>query len=257
MSTPITRETMMNSIVSLWTHPRSISTAFERIMMERGDFEVLHEPFSYFYYVHKQEGTISQQYIDPDHPTDYAGIKEHIADTAAETPVFFKDMCAHCFDELNADDAFVQRLTNTFLIRDPAKAIASYYAMNPDVTVEEIGLKQLCGVYDTVSDLGMQPIVVDADDLEEDPEGIINAYCRTLDIPFMPESLAWTPEHKDQWEIWKDWHADAAQSTGIQKKKNTFAVTVENSDHLKRFYDDQAPYYHKMYAQRIQPEAPA
>ncbi len=247
----------MNSIVALWTHPRSISTAFERVMMERGDFKILHEPFSYLYYVHKKDASIAQQYVDPDHPTDYAGVKAHIVSAAAQAPVFFKDMCAHCFSELNADQAFVQRLTNTFLIRDPAKAIASYYAMNPDVTVEEIGLKQLCGIYDTVVSLGMQSIVVDADDLEDDPEGTINAYCRALGIPYIPESLTWTPAHKDQWEIWKDWHTDAAQSTGIQKNMETFDVTVDNSDHLKRYYDDQDPYYRKMHAQRVQPETPA
>ena len=247
----------MNSIVALWTHPRSISTAFERVMMERGDFKILHEPFSYFYYVHKQEATISQQYVDPDHPTEYAGIKDRIVAAAAEAPVFFKDMCAHCFDELNDDHAFVQRLTNTFLIREPAKAIASYYAMNPDVTVGEIGLKQLCGIYETVVSLGMQPIVIDADDLEDDPAGTINAYCQALGIPFIPESLTWAPEHKAQWEIWKDWHKDAARSIGIQKNVETYAVTVENSDHLKRLYDDQAPYYRKMRAQRIAPETPA
>jgi hypothetical protein len=30
--------------------PRSISTAFERVFVERDDFEVLHEPFSDAYY---------------------------------------------------------------------------------------------------------------------------------------------------------------------------------------------------------------
>ena len=121
----------MNSIVALWTHPRSISTAFERIMMERGDFTILHEPFSYLYYIHEDGATLSPQYVDPAHPTDYAGIRAHIEQTAEARPVFFKDMCAHCFQDLDADEPFLQRLTNTFLIRDPAKAIASFYAMNP------------------------------------------------------------------------------------------------------------------------------
>jgi hypothetical protein len=36
--------------VALWAVPRSISTAFERVFVERDDFEVLHEPFSDAYY---------------------------------------------------------------------------------------------------------------------------------------------------------------------------------------------------------------
>jgi hypothetical protein len=246
----------MHPIVALWTHPRSISTAFERVMMERKDFTILHEPFSYLYYVHRQGATISQQYVDPDHPTDYAGIKAHIAQAATQRPVFFKDMCAHCFDDLAADGGFLQRLTNTFLIRDPAKAIASFYALNPEVTLEEIGLKQLCGIYEKGLTLDTPPVVVDADDLEDDPEGTINAYCRALGIPFLPESLSWESEHQVAWDIWKDWHTDAAQSTGIQKNMETFDVTVDNSDHLKSFYDHQMPYYEKMHAQRIRPERP-
>jgi hypothetical protein len=247
----------MHPIIALWTHPRSISTAFERVMMERKDFTILHEPFSYLYYVHREGATISQQYVDPDHPTDYAGIKAHLVQAASRRPVFFKDMCAHCFDDLAADDGFLQRLTNTFLIRDPAKAIASFYALNPQVTLEEIGLKQLYGIYEKGLTTDTPPVVVDADDLEDDPEGTINAYCRALGIPFLPESLSWESEHQQAWDIWKDWHTDAAQSTGILKNMETFEVTVDNSDHLKAFYDHQMPYYEKMHARRIRPERPA
>jgi hypothetical protein len=39
-----------NKSVALWAVPRSISTAFERVFVERDDFEVLHEPFSASYY---------------------------------------------------------------------------------------------------------------------------------------------------------------------------------------------------------------
>jgi hypothetical protein len=246
----------MNAIIALWTHPRSISTAFERVMMERKDLNILHEPFSYLYYVHRDGATIAQQYVDPDHPTDYAGIKAHIERAAGEQSVFFKDMCAHCFDDLVADDAFLRRLTNTFLIRDPAKAIASYYAMNPQVSVDEIGLKQLCGVFEKLAGLGVEPIVVDADDLEDDPAGIVNAYCKALGIPFIPRSLSWESGQQDEWEIWKDWHKDAARSTGIRKNMEQFAVTVHNSEHLKRFYDDQLPFYQAMAAKRIKPQPP-
>lgn len=246
----------MNQIIALWTHPRSISTAFERVMMERRDFTVLHEPFSYLYYVQKEVATIAQQYVDPNHPTDYADIRSHIIDSAVDQPVFFKDMCSHCFEELRPDNRFLRRLTNTFLIRDPAKAIASYYAMNSEVTVEEIGIKQLCGIYEQIRSLGDFPIVIDADDLENDPEGIINAYCKTLGIRFISEALTWESENKEEWEIWKDWHKDAAQSTGICKNVENFAITIDNSDHLRSFYDDQMPYYQTLYTNRIKPQQP-
>jgi hypothetical protein len=47
----------MHTIVPLWSIPRSVSTGFERMMMERGDFKVIHEPFSYFFYAKEQSAT--------------------------------------------------------------------------------------------------------------------------------------------------------------------------------------------------------
>jgi hypothetical protein len=37
----------MNKLVGLWAHPRSRSTVLERVFIERGDFEVFHEPFAH------------------------------------------------------------------------------------------------------------------------------------------------------------------------------------------------------------------
>ncbi|MBA2443396.1 MAG: sulfotransferase family protein, partial [Rubrobacter sp.] len=48
--------------VALWCVPRSISTAFERVFVERDDFEVLHEPFSASYYY--SEDRLSERYAD-------------------------------------------------------------------------------------------------------------------------------------------------------------------------------------------------
>lgn len=250
----------MHPIVALWTYPRTISTAMERVMIERGDFQVLHEPFSYLYYVHEGASAITQEYEDPDHPRTYPEIRDYILKTAEEGPVFFKDMCAHCYEHLAADDAFLVRLTNTFLIRDPAKTIASFYALNPEVKLEEIGVEQVMGILRKVLDLkknspAIHQAIIDADDLEDNPEGTVKAYCDALGIPFIREALYWDAGHKQEWDIWKEWHKDAAQSTGIQKNMETFEVTVENSEHLKAYYDDQIPFYREMYKRRLTPVA--
>ncbi|MCG8698343.1 MAG: hypothetical protein MI922_09850 [Bacteroidales bacterium] len=243
----------MNDIIALWTHPRSISTAFERVMMERGDFNILHEPFSYLYYVHEKDASISQQFIDPNHPKNYTGIRDHIIKSTEQNPVFYKDMCAHCYERLIEDRDFLEQITHTFLIRAPAKAIASYYAMNKNVTLEEIGIGQLHGVFKAVDSLGLNTIIVDADDLEDDPDGTMKAYCDAVGIPFIQDAMTWEIGHQKEWDIWEDWHKDAAQTTGIQKNVETFVVTVDNNDHLRSFYDHQMPYYEVLFDQRLKP----
>ena len=60
---------------------------------------------------------------------------------------------------------------------------------------------------------------------------------------FIPESLSWEQGYSKKWEIWKKWHKDAAQSTGIQKNMETFEVTVGNSSHLKSYYEHHLPFY--------------
>ena len=37
-------------VLALWATPRTVSTAFERMVMERGDLHVTTEPFSLAYY---------------------------------------------------------------------------------------------------------------------------------------------------------------------------------------------------------------
>lgn len=245
----------MYQIIALWTYPRTISTAFERVMIERGDLKVFHEPFSYLYYVHEGESAISQEFVDQAHPRTYPDIKEMILEAAEKGPVYFKDMAAHCFDPLIRDEAFIARMHNTFLIRDPAKTIASFHALNPEVTQEEIGCEQIYKLFRRVTRITQSiPVVVDADDLEDHPAGLVAAYCRYLKIPFIPESLYWEPGGYSKWKIWKNWHRDAEQSTGIVKNLETFELTIDNSQRLRKYYDHHLPYYRDLHRHRIGPD---
>jgi hypothetical protein len=60
--------------VALWAVPRSISTAFERVFVERNDFEVFHEPFSASY--HYSEDRLSARYsnVKPEAAHNYQNV---------------------------------------------------------------------------------------------------------------------------------------------------------------------------------------
>jgi hypothetical protein len=221
-------------------------------MMERGDFQVFHEPFSYFYYVDQGKGSITQEYIEPDHPTSYAAIRQMLLEAGDKGRVFFKDMAAHCASRLLEDVSLLRRVRNTFLIRDPAKTIPSFFALNPELTMAEIGCEQLASLFEAAREKAPQPpVVVDADDLEDDPAGIVAAYCDALDIGFLPAALHWKPELPRKWKMWQKWHADAAGSTGIRKNLETFEVTIDNNERLRRYYDHHLPFYRRMHRHRI------
>ena len=62
-----------------------------------------------------------------------------VLEAARSHPVFVKDMCYYIVDHIHDDVEFIRRMTSTFLIRDPAQSIPSYYRLDPGVTLEEIG----------------------------------------------------------------------------------------------------------------------
>ena len=229
-----------------------MSTAFERIMLERGDFQVFHEPFSYFYYVQTNSASIPQEFVDPNHPTAYSAITQMLLAAAETRRVFFKDMAAHCVSRLLEDEAFIGRVCHTFLIRDPAKTIPSFYAMNPNVTLAEIGCEHLLKLFDAVRrGAAKPPVVVDADDLVQNPRGVVAAYCGKLGLKFMPAALNWQPGLPARWRSWRNWHLDAAGSTGIKKTTKTYPARVDNNERLKGYYEHHLPFYRTMHRHRI------
>lgn len=65
--------------------------------------------------------------------------------------------------------------------------------------------------------------VVDADDLLNDPEGIVKAYCKSVGLRFEPDMLSWdTPEERQRaeaaFEKWAPFHDVALRSTCIMPR---------------------------------------
>jgi hypothetical protein len=80
--------------IALWAVPRSLSTAFERIFVERDDFEVFHEPFGDSYYY--SEERLSDRYsdVEPKAEYNYENVLAKILEPR-EKRVFVKDMAYH------------------------------------------------------------------------------------------------------------------------------------------------------------------
>lgn len=243
---------MQKQLIACWAHPRSLSTVTERVFIERGDLHVIHEPFSYLYYVLEGKGTATINETDATKPKDYPAIREQILRSSLETPTFFKDMPHHCFNHVMQDEAFLLAMDHIFLIREPSQAIESHYAKNPEVTLEEIGYEHQYKLFEKVRELkGAVPAVIEADDLQADPKGTIQALCQWLGLTFIPESLSWQQGQRKEWKNWEKWHEDAANSTGIVKMKKAYASTVENHKGLQAYYQHHLPYYEKMAAFRL------
>lgn len=69
---------------------------------------------------------------------------------------------------------------------------------------------------------GVDICVIDADDLLDNPYGIIEAYCKSVGIPFSERMLKWSDEDqsraKVQFDSWKGFHEDAIQSSELKPR---------------------------------------
>lgn len=67
--------------------------------------------------------------------------------------------------------------------------------------------------------------VIDADDLLDDPEGTLKAYCEAIGLDFDPKMLKWDDEEsqktaKAAFEKWHGFHDDALDSTSLKPREH-------------------------------------
>src|SRR5579875_1130145 len=186
-------------IIGLWSPPRCRSTVFARMMTERGDFTVLHEPFSHI--MNFGESQVGEQVVKSEQELIPA-----LWRLAGEQPLFFKDTTDFHYPLLLTDQSFLAGATHTFLIRHPEEAIASHFAMHPGLQRDEIGFAWLAEIYDAVAAAtGTPPVIIDSSDLVARPHETIQAYCAAVGIPFIPEALSWRPRMEESWRRTGKW----------------------------------------------------
>ncbi|NEN99603.1 MAG: sulfotransferase family protein [Moorea sp. SIO3I7] len=246
----------MKKILVLWTTFRSTSTAFKMMMQARGDFIVLHEPFSLYYYgsEERKSDRCAKAEINPAY--NFQPLFQDLINKAQSQPVFIKDMALYIYDR--ADEAFLSHFNHTFLIRHPAKSLPSLFAGWPDFHLSETGYAELYQLFEvTKAFLGQVPPLIDSDDLVQKPEATIKAYCDAVGIPFMPQALKWNPKICSKiWTLpWEgDWHTYLQSSREFKERDRKNYVSVENNEHLKQTYDYCLPYYQRLYEHRLRIE---
>ncbi|MGD9483576.1 sulfotransferase family protein [Streptomyces sp. TRM70308] len=234
-------------VLALWSAPRCRSTAFARMMIERGDRAVVHEPFSRV--VDFGEVTVGETVAHNERDVLAA-----LRAMATRTPVFFKDTTDFHYPVLLADASFLSAATHTFIIRDPAEAIASHHALQPGLGRDEVGFSRLYEIFTAVqASTGSTPVVIDSDDLLDRPEDTLRAYCAAVGIDFRPDALNWAPGMRSEWQSTSKWHRSTSETTGFTRVRSGGAAAVEADQVLRAYRDYHQPYYEKLRAVALQP----
>jgi hypothetical protein len=234
------------AVYALWSAPRARSTAFFRSMLERGDLLALHEPIEGLMYFGDTE-VEGRTFESP--VSLLAWLREETQDVI----VFLKETTdVRVGEVVLADRRFLAEARHAFLIRRPEEIAASFYALQPDIRIQDIGLETLHELYAAVDDAGgHRPVVIDSDDLVARPEATMAAYCAAVGLPFIPQALTWEPGERPEWRRSARWHADVGASSGFEQRARRYAHTVETSDELARFAAHHLPFYEQLHAHRL------
>jgi hypothetical protein len=229
----------------MWAHSRSASTAFLRMMIERGDVTVAHEPFLAM----TEEGVVTLPSPDGGEMTARS-MKELLAllvELSRDRPVFVKEVLDYEYTYLLDHPEELAPHTHTFMVRDPRQTIASHYAAKRTVTSPEIGYERLWELHELVRSVGERPpLVLRAERLLADPAGVVEAFCSYTGLHFLPDALRWDAGDRPEWQRHRAWHLDAINTAGFQDRRNTYPDTVDNNATLRSFYDHHLPFYERL-----------
>lgn len=272
----------MNKLIFLVAPPRSLSTAFLRMMQARGDFKICNEPATALYnqshYPHSANFYIRQE------EQSYRSIREQLTSQLEKGNVFVKEM-SFAFDEFIRSEPSLLEQSNihfAFLLRNPHHCIISYYKKMPQDYIDHMigqlshltAYRPLYQSYKTICEQAKnKPIILHAEQLISNPGQSVHSFCQQVDIPYVKDSLNWEnlgakfngqeawQEHKTS-ETTHHWHQEAILSTGfhtpteyaVDEKQRPLFTEIENQEHrhiCQQVYDDYLQHYQALCDSRV------
>ena len=208
----------MNSTrIAMWSGPRNLSTAMMYAFSSRGDCAVWDEPF-YAAYLDitglphpMRDDIIATHETDPDRVA--AACKGPVPQQ--QSLFYQKHMTQHMIPGF--DRRWMRSCQNVFLIRHPARVVASYAKKREGATLADIGFAQQAELFDEVmSWSNLPPVVIDSDDIRADPAALLQKLCAALHVSFTRKMLHWPAGGNQADGVWAaHWYAAVHRSTGF------------------------------------------
>ena len=219
--------------IAMWSGPRNISTAMLRAWGNRDDTFVCDEPLYANYLLEHGFDHPGREEILTHHDSDLDRVTKWLTVDAPEgRPVFYqKHMAHHLLPE--TDRSWVAKLTNVFLIRDPAEMLTSLIHILPRPKLPDTGLAQQRELFDLESErLGRAPAVIDSADVLRNPRAGLESLCVAVGAEFDEAMMSWPPGRRETDGIWAPhWYGAVEKSTG-------FAPYRPKNEPVPEFLDD-------------------
>ncbi len=235
--------------IVMWSGPRNLSTAMMYAFGNRPDCAVVDEPFYASYLAMTGIDHPMRDQIMASQSQDPNAVAAALAGPNPDQKSHFyqKHMTQHMIPGVPRD--WMRDAVNVFLIRHPARVIASYGAKRENPSLDDIGFRQQAELFDLVQSWGKTAVVIDSHDIRDDPEAMLRKLCDRIGLDFSPEMLAWpSGGHKDDGVWAAHWYGAVWQSTGFAGAEGPLP---EVPDELQDVLEGALPYYEQMKAAKI------
>ena len=211
-------------IIACWSGPRNISTALMRSWSSRRDTYVTDEPF-YAYYLketklkHPMHNEIIKKYS-----SNYNEIVNYLTNEIPQKKkIWYQKHMSHHILNLEKID-WIKNCENCILLRHPKEVINSYSIKNKLNSVEELGYPQQYEIVNFLKKINKSFTVIDSSELLNNPEKVLSAWCKKINIKFDKSMLSWEKGYHSNDGIWrKFWYDNVIKTNRFQKyeKKET------------------------------------
>ena len=230
--------------IAMWSGPRNLSTAMMYSFGARKDCAVVDEPFYAAYLAATGLDHPMKQAILAAQSTDPARVVAQITGSVPGEKAHFyqKHMTQHMLPDVPR--VWMRGMANVFLIRHPARVIASYAAKRENPTLEDIGFRQQAELFDEVNSWQGSPVVIDSTDIRKDPEKMLKRLCRAIGLPFSSDMLHWPRGGHPEDGAWAPhWYGSVWNSTGFAGAEGPLPAVPER---LQGVLEQAMPYYNRL-----------
>lgn len=224
------------TIIAMWSGPRNLSTAMMRSFGARADCSVIDEPF--FAPFLKVSGkahpgrveTLKRHECDPIKVGQMCRAKPHTAYS------FQKHMPHHMLSGFPME--WSKGAKHFFLIREPARVIASYAKGREHFDLDDLGFALQRRLWEQLG----RPPVIDSMDILRWPKTMLSQLCRAIHIPFDKTMLSWETGPRETDGAWAPyWYKSVENSSGFMPPPETEPVVPpQYQDMLKACEADYA-----------------
>ncbi|MBA0632249.1 hypothetical protein Godav_001035, partial [Gossypium davidsonii] len=169
-------------VIHSWSAPRSLSTSLMYSFSQRDDIEVLDEPlYGTFLRVTGVERPYREDVLSKMECDGNKVVDNIIYGPGKNRYRYCKHIAKQRVPGLPND--LLQKGKHFILIQNPLNILSSFEKVVPPSFLE-LGLGDLVSIYSELCALGKPPPVIDAADLQQNPEDTLRGLCKDLDIPF-------------------------------------------------------------------------